>query len=47
VAADRGIEGIVAKRTDSPCRRGRTSDVIKIKTPAGRAIDEEGKKWNE
>ena len=41
------LEGIVAKRADSPYRRGRTNDWIKIKTGAGRAIDEERAKWNE
>lgn len=34
------IEGIVAKRADSPYRRGRTSDwVKKITTPTGKEID--------
>ena len=47
VAAELGIEGIVAKRADSTYRRGRTSDWIKIKTPAGKAVDEERAKWNE
>jgi bifunctional non-homologous end joining protein LigD len=32
-AAELGVEGIVAKRADSPYRRGRTSDWVKIKTP--------------
>lgn len=31
------LEGIVAKRADSPYKAGRTSDWIKIKTPIGRA----------
>jgi ATP-dependent DNA ligase len=41
------LEGIVAKRVDSPYRRGRSGDWVKIKTGAGRAIDEERAKWNE
>jgi hypothetical protein len=36
-----GIEGIVAKRADSPYRRGRTSDWVKIRTPAGMDIQAE------
>ena len=36
-----GVEGIVAKRAETPYRRGRTGDWLKIKTPAGKAIDEE------
>jgi bifunctional non-homologous end joining protein LigD len=46
-AESMGLEGIVAKRADSPYRRGRTGAWIKIKTEAGRAIDEERSKWNE
>jgi bifunctional non-homologous end joining protein LigD len=46
-AAELGVEGIVAKRADSPYRRGRTSDWVKIKTPAGNEIDEERAKWND
>jgi bifunctional non-homologous end joining protein LigD len=46
-AAELGVEGIVAKRADSPYRRGRTSDWVKIKTPAGKEIDAERAKWNE
>ena len=34
------LEGIVAKHADSPYRRGRSGDWVKIKTGAGRAIDE-------
>lgn len=46
-AADQsGLEGIVAKRGDSPCRGGRSLDWIKIKTAHGRAIDDERAKWN-
>ena len=41
------LEGIVAKRANAPYRRGRTGDWIKIKTGAGRAIDEERVKWHE
>ena len=46
-AESMGLEGIVAKRADSPYRRGRTGSWIKIKTGAGRATDEERAKWNE
>jgi bifunctional non-homologous end joining protein LigD len=46
-AAELRVEGIVAKRADSPYRRGRTSDWVKIKTPAGKEIDAERAKWNE
>jgi bifunctional non-homologous end joining protein LigD len=46
--ADRlGLEGIIAKKADSPYRRGRTHNWIKIKTAHGRHIDEERAKWNE
>jgi ATP-dependent DNA ligase len=47
LAAEKGLEGIVAKRADSPYRAGRSFDWIKIKTSAGRAIDEQRAKWNE
>jgi bifunctional non-homologous end joining protein LigD len=47
LAAEKGIEGIVAKRADSPYRAGRSFDWIKIKTAAGRAIDEQRAIWNE
>lgn len=47
MAAELGLEGIVAKRADSPYPRGRTSAWVKIKTAAGRAVDEERAKWNE
>jgi bifunctional non-homologous end joining protein LigD len=44
--ADRlGLEGIIAKKADSPYRRGRTPNWIKIKTLHGRHIDEERAKW--
>jgi hypothetical protein len=36
-----------SKRADAPYRRGRSSDWVKIKTPAGRAIDEMRAKWGE
>jgi hypothetical protein len=40
--ADRlGLEGIIAKKADSPYRRGRTPNWVKIKTAHGRHIDEE------
>jgi bifunctional non-homologous end joining protein LigD len=42
-----GLEGIVAKRGDAPYRRGRSPDWMKIKTSAGRAIDEQRSKWME
>jgi bifunctional non-homologous end joining protein LigD len=41
------LEGIIAKKADSPYRRGRTPNWIKIKTQWGRHIDEERAKWNE
>lgn len=47
MAAELGVEGIVAKRAAAAYPRGRTSDWVKIKTGAGRAIDEERAKWNE
>jgi bifunctional non-homologous end joining protein LigD len=47
MANDAGLEGIVAKRADSPYRRGRSHDWIKIKTAHGRAIDDERASWNE
>jgi ATP-dependent DNA ligase len=46
-AADLKLEGILAKKADSPYRRGRTPNWIKIKTAHGRHIDEERAKWNE
>jgi bifunctional non-homologous end joining protein LigD len=42
-----GLEGIVAKRADSPYRRGRCGDWVKIKTSAGRSMDDERSSWNE
>jgi bifunctional non-homologous end joining protein LigD len=46
--ADRlGLEGIIAKRADSPYRAGRTPNWVKIKTVHGRHVDEERTKWNE
>jgi bifunctional non-homologous end joining protein LigD len=42
-AAELRIEGIVAKRSDSPYRRGRTSDWVKIRTLAGKEICRAGK----
>jgi ATP-dependent DNA ligase len=41
------IEGIVAKRADSPYGRWRTSDWVKIRTPAGMDIQAERANWNE
>ena len=46
-ADELGLEGIIAKKADSPYRRGRTDNWIKIKTAHGRHIDEERAKWNE
>lgn len=46
-AAGLDLEGIVAKRADAPYRAGRSRDWVKIKTPAGRQVDEERAKWNE
>jgi bifunctional non-homologous end joining protein LigD len=46
-AEELGIEGVVAKPADSAYYRGRSSGWLKIKTSAGRAIDEERAKWNE
>ena len=42
-----GLEGIVAKKGDSPYQRGPTPNWIKIKTSHGRHIDEERAKRNE
>jgi bifunctional non-homologous end joining protein LigD len=47
LAEELGLGGIVAKRADSPYPRARTGAWIKIKTGAGRAVDEERAKWNE
>ncbi len=47
-AADQAeLEEIVAKRVDSPYRRGRSRDWLKLKTKHGRAIDEEQSSWND
>jgi bifunctional non-homologous end joining protein LigD len=47
-AAELRVEGIVAKRADSPYGRGRTSDWVKmIRTPAGMDIQAERAKWND
>lgn len=46
--ADRlGLEGIIAKKADTPYPRGVTPNWIKVKTAHGRHIDEERAKWNE
>jgi hypothetical protein len=47
IAEDLGLEGIVAKHGGAPYRRGRSSGWIKIKTSAGRHVDEQRAKWNE
>jgi bifunctional non-homologous end joining protein LigD len=44
-AAEMALEGVVAKRADSPYRPGRSLDWVKIKTAAGRARDEERASW--
>ena len=46
-AEELGLEGIIAKKADSPYQRGRTPNWVKIKTSAGLAIDEARAKWNE
>src|SRR5688572_30751596 len=41
-AADQlGLEGVIGKKADSPYRRGRTPNWVKIKTAHGRHIEEE------
>lgn len=42
-----GLEGVIGKKANSPYPRGRTSTWVKVKTAAGRAVDEERKKWKE
>lgn len=42
-----GLEGVIGKRPDSPYRRGKTTQWVKVKTSHGRHIDEERAKWNE
>lgn len=42
-----GLEGIVAKRAEAAYPRGRSTNWVKIKTTAGRAIAEERSKWME
>jgi bifunctional non-homologous end joining protein LigD len=34
------VEGIVAKRADSPYKAGKSKDWLKIKTPAGKAMED-------
>jgi bifunctional non-homologous end joining protein LigD len=47
-AASLGLEGIVAKRTDAPYKAGRSSDWLKIRTPAGRhAQTKRSEAWNQ
>ena len=46
-AAELRVEGIIAKRADSPYGRGRTSDWLKIRTPAGMELHTQRAKWNE
>lgn len=47
-AADQlGLERVIGKKANSPYRRGRTTDWVKVKTAHGRHIDEERAKWNE
>jgi bifunctional non-homologous end joining protein LigD len=47
IAEQLGLEGIVAKHGGAPYRRGRASGWLKVKTHAGRLIDEQRAKWNE
>src|SRR5688572_13643488 len=47
IAEELGLEGIVGKHGGAPYRRGRSSGWIKIKTSAGRHIDEARAKWHE
>jgi bifunctional non-homologous end joining protein LigD len=37
LACKLGLEGIVAKRRDKPCRSGRTTEWVKIKNPTAPA----------
>jgi bifunctional non-homologous end joining protein LigD len=46
-AAELGVEGIIGKRADSLYGRGRTSDWVKIRTPAGMDIQAARATWNE
>ena len=47
-AAELRVEGIVAKRADSSCGRGRTSDWLEsVRTPAGMDIQAERAKRSE
>jgi bifunctional non-homologous end joining protein LigD len=39
-----GFEGIISKRTDSPCRSGRSPDWIKLKNPKSPAVRGEAEK---
>jgi ATP-dependent DNA ligase len=47
IAEQLGLEGMVAKHGGAPYRRGRASGWLKVKTHAGRLIDEQRAKWNE
>jgi bifunctional non-homologous end joining protein LigD len=45
-ACKMGLEGIVSKRKDSPCRSGRSPDWLKMKNPAAPAVKrEEEEDW--
>jgi ATP-dependent DNA ligase len=47
-AAALQLEGIVAKRADSPYVAGRSRDWLKIRTPAGRhAQEKRSEEWNQ
>jgi bifunctional non-homologous end joining protein LigD len=46
-AAALQLEGIVAKRAAAPYKAGRSSDWLKVRTPAGRqAQDKRSEEWN-
>lgn len=47
MAEQLGLEGIIAKKADSPYQRGRTYNWLKVKTTTGRQIDQDRAKWNE
>jgi bifunctional non-homologous end joining protein LigD len=41
-----GLEGMVAKPADGPYLRGTACGWLKVKTDAGRAVDEQRREWN-
>ena len=44
-ACDKGLEGIVSKRRDSPYRSGRSPDWIKVKNPHAPAATRNLETW--